>query len=222
MFRDRPEAGQLLAQKLISYKDQPEVVVLGLARGGMPVAFEVAEALHTPLDVFVVRKLGVPGQEELAMGATASGKVRVLNDPIINALGISAATIEAVAAKEEHEIEQRERLYRGDRPSIAVENKTIILIDDGLATGSTMRAAVVALRRQHPASIIVAVPVAAVSTCEDLKHEVDEIVCLLTPENFFAVGQWYEDFSQTTDEEVQELLRRAPVAVSSTEAFRQP
>lgn len=211
MFRDRTEAGHLLAQKLIRYKDQPGVVVLGLARGGMPVAFEVAKGLHTPLDVFVVRKLGVPGQKELAMGATASGKVRVLNDSIINALGISPATIETVAAKEEEEIEQRERLYRGARPSIEVENKKIILIDDGLATGSTMRAAVLALRRQHPASVIVAVPVAALSTCEDLKQEVDEIVCLLTPENFFAVGQWYEDFSQITDEEVQEILRRAPV-----------
>ncbi|HEX9144173.1 MAG TPA: phosphoribosyltransferase [Candidatus Binatia bacterium] len=211
MFRDRTEAGQLLAQKLIRYKDQPGVVVLGLARGGMPVAFEVAKGLHTPLDVFVVRKLGVPGQKELAMGATASGKVRVLNDSIINALGISPATIETVAAKEEEEIEQRERLYRGARPSIEVENKKIILIDDGLATGSTMRAAVLALRRQHPASVIVAVPVAALSTCEDLKQEVDEIVCLLTPENFFAVGQWYEDFSQITDEEVQEILRSAPV-----------
>jgi putative phosphoribosyl transferase len=206
MFSDRAAAGQLLAQKLTHYKDQPEVVVLGLARGGMPVASEVAKKLHTSLDVFVVRKLGVPGQEELAMGATASGKVRVLNEPVIAALGISPATIEAVAAKEEAEIEQRERLYRGDRPSIAVENKKIILIDDGLATGSTMRAAVQALRRQHPASIIVAVPVAAVSTCEELQHEVDELVCLLTPENFFAVGQWYEDFSEVTDEEVQELL----------------
>lgn len=221
MFRDRTEAGQLLAQKLIRYKDQPGVVVLGLARGGMPVASEVAKGLHAPLDVFVVRKLGVPGQKELAMGATASGKVRVLNDPIINALGISPATIEAVAAKEEDEIEQRERLYRGARPSIEVENKKIILIDDGLATGSTMRAAVLALRRQHPASIIVAVPVAAVSTCEDLKHEVDKIVCLLTPENFFAVGQWYEDFSQTTDEEVQELLRCAAVTVSPTDGLGQ-
>jgi len=221
MFRDRTEAGQLLAQRLIRYQDQPQVVVLGLARGGMPVASEVAKALRASLDVFLVRKLGVPGQEELAMGATASSNVRVLNDPIINALGISPATIEAAAAKEEREIERRERLYRGDRPSLAVGNRTIILIDDGLATGSTMRAAVLALRRQHPASITVAVPVAAASTCEDLKHEVDEIVCLLTPENFFAVGQWYEEFSQITDEEVQELLRCAPVTRNSTDTFRQ-
>ncbi|MGE5304531.1 MAG: phosphoribosyltransferase [Alphaproteobacteria bacterium] len=221
MFRDRTEAGQLLARRLIRYKDQAEVIVLGLARGGMPVASEVAKALRAPLDVFLVRKLGVPGQEELAMGASASGNVRVLNDPIINALGISPAAIEAAAAKEEREIERRERLYRGDRPSLAVENRTIILIDDGLATGSTMRAAVLALRRQHPASIIVAVPVAAASTCEDLKHEVEEIVCLLTPENFFAVGEWYEDFSQITDEEVQELLRCAPVVRSSTDTLRQ-
>ena len=221
MFRDRTEAGQRLAQRLLRYKNQPQVVVLGLARGGMPVASEVARALHVPLDVFLVRKLGVPGQEELAMGATASGNVRVLNDPVIAALGISPATIEAVASKEHREIERRERLYRGDRPSLAVENKTIILIDDGLATGSTMRAAVLALRRQHPASIVVAVPVAAASTCEDLKHEVDEIVCVLTPDNFFAVGQWYEDFSQITDEEVRDLLKCAPVAVSSTATLRQ-
>jgi putative phosphoribosyl transferase len=221
MFRDRTEAGQLLARRLIRYKDQPEVVVLGLARGGMPVASEVAKALRAPLDVFLVRKLGVPGQEELAMGASASGNVKVLNDPIINALGISPAAIEAAAAKEEREIERREWLYRGDRPSLAVENRTIILIDDGLATGSTMRAAVLALRRQHPASIVVAVPVAAASTCEDLKHEVDEIICLLTPENFFAVGEWYEDFSQITDEEVQELLRCAPGTRSSTDTLRQ-
>jgi putative phosphoribosyl transferase len=221
MFRDRTEAGQLLVQRLIRYKDQPQVVVLGLARGGMPIAAEVAKALHAPLDVFLVRKLGVPGQEELAMGATASGSIRVLNDPIINALGISPATIEAAAAKEEREIERRERLYRGEQPSLAVENRTIILVDDGLATGSTMRAAVLALKRQHPASIVVAVPVAAASTCEDLKHDVDEIVCLLTPENFFAVGQWYEDFSQITDEEVQEFLRHAAGAVSSTDTLQQ-
>jgi putative phosphoribosyl transferase len=221
MFRDRTEAGQLLAQQLLRYQDQPQLVVLGLARGGMPVASEVAKALRVPLDVFLVRKLGVPGQEELAMGASASGNIRVLNDQIINALGISPATIEATAAKEEREIERRERVYRGERPSLALENRTIILVDDGLATGSTMRAAVLALRRQHPASIVVAVPVAAASTCEDLKHEVDEILCLLTPENFFAVGQWYEDFSQITDEEVQELLRGAPVTRSSTDTLRQ-
>jgi putative phosphoribosyl transferase len=219
MFRDRTEAGKLLARELIRYADQPGVVVLGLARGGIPVACEVTKALHAPLDVFIARKLGVPGQEELAMGATASGKIRVLNDSVIDALGISPATIETVAAKEEEEIEQRERLYRGDRPFIAVKDKTVILIDDGLATGSTMRASVLALRRQRPASIIVAVPVAAASTCEELKREADKLVCLLTPENFFAVGEWYEDFSQITDEEVQESLRRARASALSPDVL---
>jgi predicted phosphoribosyltransferase len=173
------------------------------------VAFEVATGLKAALDVFVVRKLGVPGHEELAMGATASGKVRVLNQEIIRALEISDEVVESVAAKEERELERREELYRGDRPQYRLEGKTVILVDDGLATGSTMRAAVQAVKRYSPARVIVAVPVAAVSTCEELKDEVDEVVCAATPQPFYAVGQWYQEFSQTTDEEVQELLRRA-------------
>jgi putative phosphoribosyl transferase len=210
LFRDRAEAGQFLASKLTRYGRRPDVVVLGLARGGIPVAFEVAKALQAPLDVFIVRKLGVPGHEELAMGAVASGGIRVQNDEVIKALRISDETIAAVAAKEEREIERREQRYRGNRPPCAVEGKTIVLVDDGLATGSSMRAAVLALKRRNPARIVVAVPVAAISTCEEFKDEVDEIVCATTPEPFFAVGQWYKEFSQTTDDEVQEFLRRAP------------
>jgi putative phosphoribosyl transferase len=183
-------------------------LVLALPRGGVPVGFEVAKALHAPLDVFIVRKLGVPGQEELAMGATATGKIRVLNEEVIRGLGIPDETVEAVAAVEERELERRERLYRGDRPAADVKDKPVILIDDGLATGSTMRAAIVALKRRHPARIVVAVPVAA-ATCDELRSEVDELVCAVTPEPFFSVGQWYENFSQTSDEEVQDLLKRA-------------
>jgi putative phosphoribosyl transferase len=209
LFRDRTEAGKFLASKLTRYTGRPDVIVLGLPRGGVPVAFEVAKALEAPLDVFIVRKLGVPGHEELAMGAVASGKIRVLNEEIVRALRISDETIEVVTAKEEREIERRERLYRGNRPPYTVAGKTVILVDDGLATGSTMRAAVLALKRRSPARLVVAVPVAAASTCEEFKDEVDETVCATTPEPFFAVGQWYREFSQTTDEEVQEVLSRA-------------
>ena len=208
-FKDRSEGGRFLARKLERYANRPDVVVLALPRSGVPVAYEVAQALNAPLDVFVVRKLGVPGQEELAMGATATGKVRVLNQEVIQALGISDETVETVAAAEEQEMERRERLYRGNRPALDVRQKEVILVDDGLATGSTMRAAVRAVRLQDPARVIAAVPVAAVSTCEELKAEVDEMVCAATPEPFMAVGQWYEEFSQTTDEEVQDLLSRA-------------
>jgi putative phosphoribosyl transferase len=210
LFRDRAEAGRFLALKLAAHTGRQDTVILALPRGGVPVAFEVAKSLNAPLDVFIVRKLGVPGQEELALGATATGKVRVLNQDIITALGISDEVIESVIAKEERELQRREQLYRGDRPPCELEGKTVILVDDGLATGSTMRAAVLALRRRNPARVIAAVPVAAVSTCEEFKDEVDEIVCAATPKSFYAVGQWYEDFSQTTDAEVQELLRRAP------------
>ncbi|HZD39411.1 MAG TPA: phosphoribosyltransferase [Terriglobales bacterium] len=206
IFRDRTEAGQVLSSNLLDYANRDDVVVLALPRGGVPVAFEVAKALHAPLDVFVVRKLGVPGHEELAMGATASGQVRVLNEDLIKSLRIPEETIHSVAAQEEKELERRETLYRGTRSPAEVKNKTVILVDDGLATGSTMRAAVVALRRREPAHIIAAVPVSAASTCDEFKHEVDEIVCAKTPEPFYAVGEWYEDFSQTTDEEVKRLL----------------
>lgn len=207
-FRDRREAGRLLASKLSSYARRPDVVVLGLPRGGVPVAFEVAKILKVPLDVFVVRKLGVPGDVELAMGATATGKVRVLNEDVIKRLAIPDEVIESVATGEERELARRERQYRENRTPVAVNGKTVILVDDGLATGATMRAAVLALKRGNPAHVVVAVPVAASETCEDFKNEVDEIVCAITPEPFFAVGQWYKEFSQTSDEEVCELLSR--------------
>jgi predicted phosphoribosyltransferase len=208
-FRDRTEAGQVLASMLKHYAGRPDVLVFGLPRGGVPVAYEVARALHAPLDVFLVRKLGVPGQEELAMGAIATGGVRVLNYDVVNALHIPQHVIESVAAREQRELERRERVYRGDRPPPDLRDRTVILIDDGLATGSTMRAAAAAVRRQQPARIVVAVPVASAITCEDFRREVDELVCVATPEPFYGVGLWYEDFSQLTDEEVRDLLARA-------------
>lgn len=207
-FRDRGEAGRLLAAKLSAYANRPDVLVLALPRGGVPVAYEVARALGAPLDVFVVRKLGVPGYEELAMGAVATGGVRVLNDRIVNGLGIPGYIIDAVAAQEQQELARRERLYRGGRPPPDVRGRTVILVDDGLATGATMHAAVQALRQLQPARIVVAVPTASPDTCEELRAEVDEVICAITPEPFQAVGRWYEDFSQTTDEEVRELLGR--------------
>ena len=207
-FRDRGEAGRALAAQLTAYADRPDVLVLALPRGGVPVAYEVARALGAPLDVFVVRKLGVPGYEELAMGAVATGGVRVLNDDIVTGLRIPGYLIEAVAAQEQAELKRRERAYRGGRPPPDVRGRTVILVDDGLATGATMRAAVKALRQQQPARIVVAVPVAAAETCAALQAEADEVVCAITPEPFHAVGRWYEDFSQTTDEEVRDLLAR--------------
>jgi putative phosphoribosyl transferase len=209
IYRDRRDAGKQLAERLKEYANRNDVLVLALPRGGVPVAFEVAKALNAPLDIFLVRKLGVPGHEELAMGAIASGGVRVFNDDVINYLGIPSRVIDAVAEKELKELERRERSYRGDRPEPDVRGKTIILVDDGLATGSTMRAAAAALREQGPARIIVAVPVSAVQTCDEYRMGVDEIVCTYTPEPFFGVGQWYLDFSQTTDEEVRQLLTDA-------------
>jgi predicted phosphoribosyltransferase len=209
IFRDRHEAGRVLAGKLKEYANRPDVLVLGLPRGGVPVAFEVARALNAPLDVYLVRKLGVPGQEELAMGAIATGGVIVLNDEVVRVLDIPRELIVQVARREKRELERRERAYRGDRPPPDVRGRTVFLIDDGLATGSTMRAAVAALRKQQPARIVVAVPVAALSTCEELGAEVDDIVCASTPEPFRAVGLWYQDFSPTTDEEVRDLLRQA-------------
>jgi len=209
IFRDRIEAGKYLATKLMNYKDQPGVLVLALPRGGVPVAFEVAQALRAPLDIFLVRKLGVPGHEELAMGAIATGGVRVLNEDTVNYLRIPEAVIEAIAAMELKELKRRELAYRGSRPEPDVKGKTVILVDDGLATGSTIRAAAQALRQQQPARIIVAVPVSAPQTCNEYRIGVDEIICAITPEPFFGVGQWYLDFSQTTDEEVHDLLERA-------------
>jgi predicted phosphoribosyltransferase len=208
-FHDRRDAGRALATRLMRYASRPDVLVLALPRGGVPVGYEVAQALRAPLDVFLVRKLGVPGQEELAMGALASGGVLVRNEEVIAALDIPDEEIEAVAAQEQAELRRRERLFRGDRPPPAVAGRTVILVDDGLATGSTMRAAVAALRRLGPARIVVAVPVGSAEACEEFSFEADEAVCAQTPEPFLAVGMWYEDFTQTTDEEVRELLELA-------------
>jgi len=208
-FRDRTEAGQMLATKLAAYANRPDVIVLALPRGGVPVAYEVARALGAPLDVFIVRKLGVPGYEELAMGAVATGGVRVLNDQVVSGLRIPDYVIDAVAAWEQQELARREQLYRDDRPPPDVRGRTVILVDDGLATGATMHAAIKALRQQEPAHIVVAVPTASLETCNALRSEVDDIICAITPEPFYAVGLWYEDFSQTTDEEVRELLARS-------------
>ncbi|HEX3523700.1 MAG TPA: phosphoribosyltransferase [Stellaceae bacterium] len=206
-FRNRTDAGRRLAEKLAAYANRADVLILALPRGGVPVGGEVARTLGAPLDVFLVRKLGVPGYEELAMGAVATGAIRVLNDEIVRGLGISEHEIDATVARELQELARRERLYRGDRPPPDVADRTVILVDDGLATGATMRAAIHALRQQHPARIVVAVPTASPDTCEALKAEADDVICAMTPEPFFAVGHWYEDFTQTTDDEVRLLLR---------------
>jgi putative phosphoribosyl transferase len=208
-FKNRRLAGQFLAKELDTYANRSDVLVLALPRGGVPVAFEVAKVLNAPLDVLVVRKLGVPDQEELAMGAIASGGVRILNESIISEVNISDEVIARVAVQEERELERRERLYRGDRPDIDLQGRTVILVDDGLATGATMWAAVVAVQKQQPARIIIAVPIAAPETCQLLANEVDEVVCISTPSPFYSVGSWYEDFPQTTDEEVRNLLAKA-------------
>jgi predicted phosphoribosyltransferase len=213
LFRDRADAGRELARRLAKYAHRDDVLVLGLPRGGVPVAFEVARALNAPLDVFLVRKLGVPGHEELAMGAIASGGVRVLNEEVVRGLGVSDEVLDRVAAQEQQELERRERDYRGTRRGVAapadVRDRTVILVDDGLATGSTMRAAVSAVRQLHPARIVVAVPVGSADTCEEFQRIADEVVCARTPEPFYAVGLWYRDFSQTSDEEVRDLLAQA-------------
>jgi len=210
IFKDRIEAGRFLADKLMDYAGRRDVIVLGLPRGGIPVAYEVAQKLHAPLDVFAVRKLGVPGHEELAMGAIASGGVRVLNHDVLSYVRISDEEIDRVAADELRELERRERLYRGARPPLEVRDRIAIVVDDGLATGSTMRAAVKALRQKAPKQIVVAAPVGARETCDSFRDEVDVVcVCALTPEPFQAVGLWYANFEQTTDDEVRELLTGA-------------
>jgi predicted phosphoribosyltransferase len=209
IFRDRRDAGRRLAAELTNYAEQNDVLVLALPRGGVPVAYEVARALHAPLDVFMVRKLGVPGYEELAMGAIATGGVRVLDEEVVRMLHLPRDVIERATAIEMTELERRERQYRGDRPAPDVRGRTVILIDDGLATGSTMRAAIAALKKEGAKRIVVAVPVAPPETCQALRAQVDDVVCAVTPEPFRAVGLWYGDFSQTTDEEVRDLLARA-------------
>lgn len=209
IFENRREAGRKLGTALKRYADREDVIVLGLPRGGVPVAYEVAEQLHAPLDVFVVRKLGVPGHEELAMGAVASGDTLILNNEVVQRLKISSQAIESVAHREREELNRRERLFRNDRPSPQLNDRCVVLVDDGLATGASMHAAIEAVKTHAPNRTVVAIPVAAPSTVELLRPLVDEIFSMQTPEHFYAVGQWYEDFSQTTDEEVRELLEQA-------------
>jgi predicted phosphoribosyltransferase len=209
LFADRRDAGRKLAAKLTGYAGRADVLVLALPRGGVPVAFEVAQALGAPLDVFLVRKLGVPGHEELAMGAVASGGVRVLNEGVAEALNIPRHVIDAVARREQQEIERREKTYRDDRPAPALRGKTVILVDDGLATGATMAAAVTGARSQGAERVVVAVPTAAPETCAAFENFVNAVVCAETPQPFYSVGMWYGDFSQTSDEEVRDLLARA-------------
>jgi putative phosphoribosyl transferase len=208
-FRDRTEAGRLLAQRLRKYAGRDDVVVLALPRGGVPVAYEVAKELGAPLGVFIVRKLGVPGHEELAMGAIASGGVLVLDQGIVRRLGIDRAQLERAVAQELKELQRREEAYDGRRAPQQLEGRTVIVVDDGLATGSTMRAAALAVRELNPARVVVAVPVASRETCDDFRDVVDEVVCEATPRPFHAIGLWYEDFSQTSDDEVRELLDKA-------------
>lgn len=209
IFRDRTEAGKFLATRLAHYAGQPDLLVLALPRGGVPVAFEVAKALEAPLDVFLVRKLGFPGHEEAAMGAIASGGVIVLNEEMLQGMRIPDHVIDSVVERELQELKRRENMYRAGLPPIDVNGRVVILVDDGLATGSTMRAAAQALRKQNPKRLVVAVPVGAPETCDEFRSEVDEIICGVEPETLYAVGVWYEDFSQTTDEEVQRLLEEA-------------
>jgi len=209
LFKNRADAGRRLAEKLMGYKDNANVLVLALPRGGVPVAFPVAQALHAPLDIFVVRKIGVPGHEELAMGAIASGGVYVTNPSVLRSVRNSQEAFKAAAQRELQEIRRRELAYRGDRPLPQIQDRIVILVDDGLATGASMRVAVQALRQQRPAKIVVAVPIASEETCDEFRDEVEEIVCAITPDPFFGVGLWYQDFSQTTDEEVRILLQTA-------------
>ena len=214
-FRNRAQAGKLLAAQLTEYANRPDVLVLGLPRGGVPVAYEVAKELDAPLDVCLVRKLGVPGHKELAMGAIATGGVRVINENVVDWLRISPETINQVAAIEMRELDRRSHTYRGNRPLPKVKNHTIILVDDGIATGATIRAAIATLKKQQPGKLVGAVPVAAASTCEELQAEVDQVVCVMMPEDLCAIGIWYEDFQQTTDTEVCELLTRQKLLVAN-------
>lgn len=213
-FHTRAEAGKMLARELTAYADCKDLLVLGLPRGGVPVAYEVAKILGAPLDICLVRKLGVPGHKELAMGAITAGGIQVLNYDVVSSLGITSQTIDQVTADELQELQRRDRAYRGDRPPLNVKNITVIVVDDGIATGSTMRAAITILKQQQPKRIVIAVPVAPPETCDQLSDQVDEVVCLKMPEQMYAVGVWYEDFSQTTDEEVRHLLAQHS-AVSS-------
>lgn len=208
-FRDRAQAGRLLAEALSAYADRDDEVVLALPRGGVPVASEIASALHAPLDVLIVRKLGVPGEEELAMGAIGSGGVRFMNTDVVESLNIAPNAILRVADREQRELERRERYYRDDRPLPTIEGRTVILVDDGIATGASMWAAVMVVRQQRPAQIVVAVPVASPHVCDEFARVVDDMACILTPEPMGAVGMWYQDFSQTTDAEVRDLLQQA-------------
>lgn len=217
-FRDRTDAGQRLALRLRAYADRPDVVVLALPRGGAPVAFEIARELNAPLDVFLVRKLGAPGYPEYAMGAIASGGVQVIDDQVVRSMGIPTSVITDIAARELHELERREQLYRGRHLPLQIAGQSVILVDDGIATGSSMRAAVTALRSHQPARIVVAVPVAARQACEKLRADVDDLVCLIEPESFIAVGQWYEDFHQIRDQDVHDILAKASAALNPVTA----
>lgn len=218
-FENRIQAGRLLAQALAKYANRPDVIVLALPRGGVPVGFEVAQTIGASLDIMLVRKLGTPGHEELAMGAIASGGVSVLNTDLVARLHIGPELIETATKIERQELERRERAYRGDRPSPVVQNRHVILVDDGLATGASMRAAVAALRQRHPASIVVAIPVAPPDTVEILREEADKVICLAMPEPFLAVGRWYEDFAQTSEDEVKSLLTLARNTESASSNF---
>ncbi len=209
LFQDRTDAGQKLAQDLVRYADRPDVAVVALPRGGVPIGFVLAQELNVPLDILVVRKLGVPGHQELALGAIAGGGVRILNDCLIQSRGIPDDLIDAITAQEQGELAQRERLYRGSRLPLGISGRTIILVDDGMANGSSMAAAIAAVRRRHPARTVVAVPVASAEACDELRDSVDELVCLAEPEPFLSIGQWYEEFRQVTDREVQDLLEQA-------------
>ncbi|MBZ5532800.1 MAG: phosphoribosyltransferase [Acidobacteriia bacterium] len=219
MFEDRVDAGQQLAQRLTEYAGRPDVIVLGVPRGGVPVAFEIAQALHAPLDILLVRKLGAPGQRELAMGAIASGGVRIMNEEVVRDLAVSEEQIAAAVAEQEAELQRREQLYRGVRPGISVHGKTVILVDDGIATGSSMFAAISALRTLQPKKIVVAVPVAPLHTYHQIKRVADDVVCALTPEGFFGISEFYGSFPQIEDAEVSALLARS---AEESRALRKP